>query len=378
MYPCTALVSTEARDYFFDYFLNSCYFNISLYKSHLQNYNQIITMNKKDTLLIRSTLANNVEYLLDKISSYKEEFKNESMDLFDADFNDDKLVFAAPMHINQLDVLLKEKEFLGLYVTENPVLQYTELLSYVRNLTEQDGIYLIILDKVKKIFTKNKDMMFGLELSKEGDKVEGIIFPKNAMALSPLLEEKNLYWAMGKISTPKKKKAEVVVQTEGDFESEDGNQVQEFVELPKLIIENLVPYSDGALKLLNTEELKVNRQRTELLSKIDYESILIDPENFKKYLGNVEVLDDNENSTAGIANLSDNESVKSEIKNYRIDLPSSLDKKKAVELKKTLHIVGHDYMVQVYVQILNGEYKKAKTEYPIAKESLGLILELLK
>jgi hypothetical protein len=320
-------------------------------------------MNDKNTLLIRTTLANNVEYLLEKISSYKEELKNETMDLFFDDATvDDKIELKKPDHINQLTVLLKEKEFLGLYVTANPVDQYSELLSYVKQQSEVNNIYLILIDKVKKIFTRNKDMMFGLEISKEGEKVEGIIFPKNALKLSPLIEEKQIYWVLGKISIPKKRKAEPQVVAEGDFESEEGNQVAEFVELPKLIIEDLIGYSEGVLPLLQSEELKVSKRQAAVLSKIDYESILVDPNNTNKYLGIVKT----ETSVTAVG-----------IENVRIDLATSLDKNKAIAIKKILHEEGSDYNIMVYVQVITGEFKKAKTEYKISKDSYLRIQELL-
>jgi DNA polymerase III alpha subunit len=318
-------------------------------------------MNNKNTLLIRTTLANNVEYLLEKISSYKEELKNETMDLFfDDETVEDTIVLKKPEHINQLTVLLKEKEFLGLYVTANPVDQYSELLEYVRDQSENKSIYLVLIDKVKKIFTRNKDMMFGLEISKEGEKVEGIIFPKNALKLSPLIEEKQIYWVIGKISTPKKRKVEPQVVAEGDFESEEGNQVAEFVELPKLIIEDLIGYSSGVLPLLQSEENKLSKQRIAILNKIDYESILVDPTNISKYVGKI-------NGTENVG-----------IQNVRIDLTTTLDKNKAIAIKKILHEAGEDYNVLVYVQVITGEFKKAKTEYKISKESFINIQELLK
>ncbi|MGL4758593.1 MAG: hypothetical protein ACRCXZ_04605 [Patescibacteria group bacterium] len=318
-------------------------------------------MNKNETLLIRTTLASNVEYLLEKISSYKEELKNESLDLFGDEHQEDELELKKPEKINQLEVLLKEKEFLGLYVTDNPVEQYTKFVSFIHEVSELDNIYLIIVDKIKKIFTRNKDMMFGLEISKEGDKVEGIIFPKNSLKLSPLLVEKELFWVMGKVSTPKKRKVEV--QQEGDFDSEDGNQVQEFVELPKLIIDNLVPYNEGVIALFDGLDQKPSKQRLEVLSKIDYESIKNDPENFKKYIG---------------SNHESSETERKGPKEVRVELLSALDKKKAVEIKQLLQEIGTEYNISVYVQLLNGEFKKAKTEYCVSEETYSKIQNLLK
>ena len=64
-------------------------------------------MKTHDILKIRQTLFDNVEYLLDKITSYKEEGKNNSLDLFDGDNEvEESLTLKPSTTINQLNVLL--------------------------------------------------------------------------------------------------------------------------------------------------------------------------------------------------------------------------------------------------------------------------------
>jgi DNA polymerase III alpha subunit len=318
-------------------------------------------MKTHDILRIRQTLFDNVEYLLDKITSYKEEGKNNSLDLFEDDVESDEVLeLQASTTINQLNVLLKEKEFLGLYVTNNPITEFTPVLQVVRNISEKENIHLILIDKIKKIFTRNKEMMFALEISIDGEKVEGVIFPKYALTLSPLLEEKKLFFALGRISMPKKKKEVVVEVAEGDFESEDGNQVQEFVELPKLLIDSLSPFEEGCRKLFVKEEDKISKARQELLDKIDFKSILQDPDNYKKYINTIPD-EPKEN-------------------NYiRLDLPKTLDKQKAIQIKKLLTTNGSkDIYIQLYVELPSGEFKKAKQDYPVSTMVYEQILENLK
>jgi DNA polymerase III alpha subunit len=318
-------------------------------------------MKTHDILRIRQTLFENVDYLLDKITSYKEEGKNNSMDLFsDDDQVEETLELKASTTINQLNVLLKEKEFLGLYVTNNPITEFTPVLKTVRNISEKDNIHLILVDKIKKIFTRNKEMMFALEISIDGEKVEGIIFPKYALNLSPILEEKKLFFALGRISMPKKKKQEVTVLEEGEFESEDGNQVQEFVELPKLMIDSLSPFEEGCKKLFVKEEDKISKARQELLDKIDFVSILADPDNYKNYLNNIEP-------------------EPTEINYKRVELPKTLEKQKAIQIKKLLSTTGTpDVVIQLYVELPSGEFKKAKQDYPASQIVYDQILENLK
>ena len=318
-------------------------------------------MKTHDILRIRQTLFDNVEYLLDKVTSYKEEGKNNSMDLFDGDDqSDDNLELTASTTINQLNVLLKEKEFLGLYVTNNPITEFSPVLQVVRNISEKENIHLILIDKIKKIFTRNKEMMFALEISIDGEKVEGVIFPKYALTLSPLLEEKKLFFALGRISLPKKKKVEVVEVVEGDFESEDGNQVQEFVELPKLLIDSLSPFEEGCKKLFVKEEDKISKARQEMLDKIDFVSILADPINFKDYI-----------------NAKIPETV--EVTSVRVELPKTLDKQKAIQIKKLLTSEGvKEVTIMLYVELPSGEFKKAKQDYHVSTIVYNQILENLK
>jgi DNA polymerase III alpha subunit len=318
-------------------------------------------MKTHDILRIRQTLFDNVEYLLDKITSYKEEGKNNSLDLFEDDVESDEVLeLQASTTINQLNVLLKEKEFLGLYVTNNPITEFTPVLQVVRNISEKENIHLILIAKIKKIFTRNKEMMFALEISIDGEKVEGVIFPKYALTLSPLLEEKKLFFALGRISMPKKKKEVVVEVAEGDFESEDGNQVQEFVELPKLLIDSLSPFEEGCRKLFVKEEDKISKARQELLDKIDFKSILADPDNYKNYVNTVPD--------------------EPKANNYiRLDLPKTLDKQKAIQIKKLLTTNGaKEVYIQLYVELPSGEFKKAKQDYPVSTMVYEQILENLK
>jgi hypothetical protein len=317
-------------------------------------------MKTSDILLTRQTLFNNVDFLLDKIGSYKEETKTNSFDLFgDDDQVQDTLRLAPATTINQLNVLLKEKEFLGLYVTNNPIEQFSPVLSYIKNVSEKDNIYLILIDKIKKIFTKNKDMMFALELSIDGDKVEGVIFPKYAMQLSPLLEEKKLFFATGRISIPKKRKQEVVVSDEGEFSSEDGNQVQEFVELPKLLIDNLAGFEKGVTSLFVKEEDKISNQRMDILKAIDFVGIMTDPDNFKKYFNN---------SQPDII----------ELETVKIELPNTLPKSQALQIKKLLQSSGlKEIIIELYVQLPTGEYKQSKSNYEVSKIVYDEILSYL-
>jgi hypothetical protein len=316
-------------------------------------------MNTNEILHIRQTLADNIDYLLETISSYKQEGQNNSMDLFGDELGPDVLELVPATRIDELNILLKEKEFLGLYVTKNPIIEFTPLLNYIRQVGESDNIYLILLDKIKKIFTKNKDMMFSLEVTIDGDKVDGIIFPKNAMALSPLLEEKTLYWVRGKVSTPKKRKQEIVVASDVEVEAEQGepSQIQEFVELPKLIIENLVVFGDGPAVLFQGEQNIISGDRMKLIEAIDYKQSLNDPMRFTL------------SSVAPIIQTP---------QRIKLNLPNTLNSSQALEVKQLLSISGGlEYIIELHVQLPNGEYKVAKTEFPVSKPTYDKILSII-
>ena len=315
-------------------------------------YKLIMDINQR--LNIRQTLADNLEYMLEKVNSYKIEKKNNSFDLF-GDFEEEfeeKVNLVPATIINKLNILLKEKEYLGLYITSNPMQEFSAILDYVRQISENNNIHLILIDKIKKIFTKNKEMMFALEISIDGEKVEGVIFPKSAMALSPLLEEKTLYFVIGRISQPKKRKVEIDATENESSEVSDGIIIQEFVELPKLLISDLCLFTNGVMPLLQTDETRISKQRGEILEKINFVELLIDPLSFTKKDKELEIVE--------------------------LRLPNTLPKNTAIEIKNILNSKQtEEIIIKLLIMLPTGEYKESKAVYTISKINYGKIKNLI-
>ncbi len=202
-------------------------------------------MAKRNFVLIRSFLAANVDTLLDNLGQRRNDKKIDSDDLFGSGGKKEIALNTNFPKFSKLDILLKEKESLGLYVSGNPLEDYAELAEWVRKISYRDDVYVVVINKIRKIFTKKGHMMFALELSSPDGSYEGIIFPKSAMELSVNLKEKDIFLVKGKLDQ-KEEQVATKVNEEGEL--------QEFDELPKILIDSLVPFEFGIVKLLAKEE----------------------------------------------------------------------------------------------------------------------------
>ena len=244
-----------------------------------------------DFIETRSFLASNVENLLENISIRRQAGKNEAEDLFGDSQDDHKQEMNWNLNYNKfskIDVLLQEKESLGLYVSGHPLDDYKDLLQWCRDTSGRDDVYIILIDKIRKIFTKTNSMMFAMQLSVPDLEAEGIIFPKNALNLSPLLEEKELYWVKGKVQQSKKtiqnqKNAAKKAANNSDEESAEPEEIKEegelkeYDELPKLIIEELTKFDEGIMPLFQHEEIPMSTNRLNRLKKVNWKRLKTDP-----------------------------------------------------------------------------------------------------
>ena len=243
-----------------------------------------------DFIETRSFLASNVENLLENISIRRQAGKNEAEDLFGDAQDDHKQEMNWNLNYSlhsKIDVLLQEKESLGLYVSGHPLDDYKDLLQWCRDTSGRDDVFIILIDKIRKIFTKTNSMMFALQLSVPDLEAEGIIFPKNALNLSPLLEEKELYWVKGKVQQTKKtiqnQKNAAKKAANNDEESTEPEEVKEegelkeYDELPKLIIEELTKFEEGILPLFQHEDIPLPTNRLNKLKKVNWKRLKIEP-----------------------------------------------------------------------------------------------------
>jgi DNA polymerase III subunit alpha len=118
----------------------------------------------------------------------------------------DQLVNVKPM--SEHDQLMMEKELIGVFVTENPLIKILEPfnslnLPTINQILQKDGnsqIKLVaIIKKVKPIFTKktNAKMAF-VTLEDQTGTIEAVVFPKTYEKIADLIEENKAVYVEGK------------------------------------------------------------------------------------------------------------------------------------------------------------------------------------
>jgi hypothetical protein len=274
-----------------------------------------------DQTVIRSFLAHNVETILENISARRLDKKNESQDLFALGGEDleNTIRWKTDYQINpRIEVLQREKESLGVYMTGRPLDDFEPLLAEMRRIFRQEsGLHLAIVEKVKKIFTKSQTMMFALQLTLIDREIEGVIFSRKAMLYSPILEEDRLYWVIGRIdgdenkvkggqaeeleAADEEKKEKISEENTLSASSEDEDaapeepkveKIEEYREKPKMIIDHIGSFDEGFIKFLTSGEK-------------DYSDTL--PENFPKDLNWAQMIQNSELITQALELLNQTE-----------------------------------------------------------------------
>lgn len=210
---------------------------------------------------IRSFLFDNVSVILDAINARKNQKTNQALDLFQEDHQSDlngKIPFVRYKLKNKYDVLCDEKNSLGIYVSGNPLEDYQQFLEWLKKETFQDDLHLVLVEKIRKIFTKKGGMMLALTLTSTEESLEGLIFPKNSAKYSAILEEKSLYWVYGKINQNKKKE---------DLSNSNSGEFKEYEEQTKIIIDYMVPFKEGVLGLFSEAGITLADNRQEMIKE---------------------------------------------------------------------------------------------------------------
>jgi DNA polymerase III alpha subunit len=226
---------------------------------------------------IRSFLAGNVDVILETVAMLKSIAQTDTTtdDLFGESATPE--IAQIPWKRNtptlsMLEVLMSEKNSLGLYVSGNPLTAYLDLYTTVKHILDRDDFYLVVIDKVKKIFTRSNVMMFALQITVAGAQTdyEGIVFPKRASFLSPKLSEKQIFWVKGNILDNKKNSRK--------NQAEPGSDAEEYEELPKIAFDNLCPIEENPLQLFDNDEISIALQRKTQLNAIPWAQLAAHPE----------------------------------------------------------------------------------------------------
>jgi hypothetical protein len=301
-------------------------------------------------ILTRSFLIANVENLLENLGQRRQAKKIESDDLFgsgDESTESTEMKFITDFDAKtKLEILIQEKDFLGLYLSGNPLQEYKELVSWIQDNTYRDDIHLIVINKVRKIFTKANKMMFALAISTPDQDLEAIIFPKKALLFSPILQEKQLFWVKGKLNQKEKKQVEKI----GD----DG-EIREFDELPKILIDEIQPFENGIAPLFESENLSLTANRQKLIDSLDWQKLKIDPTAFG-YANKIAPIP--VNKTLITKDLTQDTKIPT------LKLTKNLGTQKLIEIKKSLLKSPETGYIEVQIEIEgNGEWKKAKGSF---------------
>jgi hypothetical protein len=232
----------------------------------------------------RSFLIANVERILENVSSRREARKIDTDDLFGnvSQHNQSKVNWSKEYkQLSKLDILMMEKEILGLYVSGNPLQEYAELQQWVREVTGYDDIYLVVVEKIKKIFTKTGAMMLGMNITilPQQDKeaqIEGVVYSKRTPILSPILEEKKIYWVKGKLSEPKEKAKPAQSSEPAEIDDTIVEQ-REYVEATKLIFDEACRIDLGILPIFGGADYTLSAPRREILEQVNWAKVAIDP-----------------------------------------------------------------------------------------------------
>jgi DNA polymerase III alpha subunit len=320
----------------------------------------------KDTKLekyifTRSLLAANAERLLEHLAVIRQAGKIDAEDLFaipSSGSAENKLILQTNITPKpKLTVLIEEKESLGLYVSGNPLDEYKSLVEYVQELCLTDDIHLVLINKIRKIFTKTNSMMFALALSTVSQDIEGVIFPKKALDFSPILAEKQLFWVKGKISTRGKRTFGKPAKTE---EIPEDNA--EYDEAPKLLIDGMQPFTKGVLDLFQDQKDTITVNRKEILQSLNWVLLEQTPDTYKntEEAKKEDILPESDKQ---ISNVSPEKILPT------LKFPRSLGAHTLANIKQQLKQQPHPNCVEVFLEIegIDG-WKKAKGTFWIPQD----------
>ncbi len=287
-------------------------------KQNSQN-SEIILEKQIDFVTKRSLYINNMDTILENLSSRRENKKIQSDDLFDfGDFGSGDSEPKKSLNLNynlpnlaDIDVLMMEKESLGLYVSGNPLGRYTEFVEYLRDYTFEENLHLILIEKIRKIFTRAGKLMLAIDITTHLESnLEMVIFPKHANDLVKIIEAKELFWVIGKIQEPKPIVIEAnqninensnqnSVNNDSDNSSDNGSVItseetnstttaptvlNEYVDKKKLLVDWLAPYDKGIVELFSQVKLNLSERQLKVLQIIDYDNIKKNPSKWENII----------------------------------------------------------------------------------------------
>lgn len=308
----------------------------------------------KDFIRIRSFLSENVEQIMDSVNVRRKGKLNDTDDLFDVDDN----VSSTKIQLNwkknsttksKFQILSDEKYSLGLYVSGNPLEEYKKILDWATNVSYADNLHLVLVEKIKKIFTKSGGMMLALEITTPTEQLEGLVFPKSALKFSAILQEKEVFWIIGKITRKERKDEEVA----------DDNEIKEYDQLPKLIIEHAAPFENGPMGILSEAQITLTEKRKDMITSVDWQALKQEPQKFETELPTKSL-------------------VKKEIITHSIKISRSVSPADLSKIKSYIHKEPTNSSIRLDIEVETKDgWKKSKSPAWVNSEDLAKVKNLL-
>jgi DNA polymerase III alpha subunit len=304
----------------------------------------------KQFIKTRSFLYANVDNILENLSSRRKDSLNDSDDLFGGFDESGSSHSSVSWNTQftekpQFNVLLEEKESLGIYVSGNPLETYGEMEEDVRARLYADNIHLALIEKVKKVFTRAGSMMLALKITTLRGNYEGIIFAKKAMEYTTVVQEKELFWILGSESKRNRKK--------------EGEEDNEYDDELRLLIDHIVPFRDGVLKLVDNQQgFQVAVNTEDYFRNKDWGAVLSDPQ---KYFAKGQA------------------KKKVEFQSQELRLPHTTSPENLAKIKSLLTDASGDptYVITLYIQSRNGSFRRAKSTFTVSEKNYQEIMKLV-
>ena len=186
--------------------------------------------------------------------------------------NDENTSFEIPNmdEFPKRELLKKEKEYLGVYITDHPYNSYNELVKDRINFTTLDllngnikynkSVYFGgIITSVKQILTKRNDDMAFLELEDNYGSIEAVVFPSIFTKYRELIKEDNAIFINGTLQINDRDSANIIINGIKEINRENFSQN---------VHNNVIIDKDKSLFLrLQTFDEKLYKQIRELLLK---------------------------------------------------------------------------------------------------------------
>ncbi|MBL8030090.1 MAG: DNA polymerase III subunit alpha, partial [Candidatus Doudnabacteria bacterium] len=244
-----------------------------LLKCHVKSFNKksweaLVKAGALDNFGERGQLLANTEEVLDFVREHFKIQNSGQNSLFGKSLQIGRLKLREVDAATEEQMLLWEKEHLGMYVSAHPLDRYRKVLSKmqgVKNLSAEDSSDQIlggIITRLKRTITKKNEPMAFFTLQDITGSIEILVFPKVMESALPFLENDRIVQVKGRLSSAARRGkragfAEGAPENSNRYEDEELKIIaDQITELP-----SDEKYSDALSQMEKTKKLVVHMQR---------------------------------------------------------------------------------------------------------------------